>query len=378
VTSRSRDYPRGAASAPLLLVLAALAAAVPRAFAVTSSEALAACTPPFFDEKTTSFVLPPSDAMCESLKSYLEPYSRLTKAADFTVPDVPLWGRVDPAENAFYYNSVKVVMINTGTMAKHPRPTEGMLFALAHEIGHAVQERGGELAWGYQPGLAGKESDRRSRVIEGQADHIAAELLAKAGLGGTRAAAEGVQQFFTCARIQDEGAKARTHPTSKDRFLAPLKQASLMAPPPALDEAGLAAAFDLARRRGDGTASVTVEGGPRVYKPSLGLEDFDAYGRPKTEGLRTKEVPLDARSAPARADASTFWDRMAVSAEAATAEALDWAWFNNSAVESVALKACGVAEPADFNEAVQFGSAAWMRDTAGAMTARLKGMLAKR
>lgn len=327
------------------------------------------CSHRFFDPVATNFVPAPTPQLCASLESYAVSYRKLLRAADFAEDSISLWGRINPDDNAAFYPSVKVVMVNTGTMTRHPKPNEAMLFVLAHELGHAVQERGGELAWRFATGLGEEETKRRSRVTEGQADAIATDLLAKAGLGGARATMKGVEDFFTCATIQNEGLKGTSHPAPKDRFLQQLKQGTLArAPHGTMDDAALAAAFDQAQKRA-GAVDTEPKVGPRVYRPPLGLEDFDAYGRPKTQGLRTSGVPAAQPAVPKDAP---FWTKWRASLDAAWTKAVDSAWFNNPSVEAVALKSCGIPKDVDFNEAVAVGSLAWVSSTAAEMTQRLK------
>ncbi|MBI5597235.1 MAG: hypothetical protein HY928_14170 [Elusimicrobia bacterium] len=368
---RSLVEPRGLSA---VLALALLASA-PRAQDAEPAQ----CPLPFYDFASNGFVPAPSPELCRALQGYAPPMKAILKAADFPEDAIGLWGNTEAGENAGYYHSVKLVMINLGTLKKHPKADAATLFVLAHEIGHAVQHRGGELAWKNSILDKGsKEYLRRNRIIEGQADLIATELLSKAGLGGARTSMNGVEDFFTCSAIQDERAVAVTHPTPKDRFLDQLKQRTLAGPTAArlagakqLDEAGLAAMFDAAGNRGAQPA--LPQGGPRVYKPSLGTDDFDAYGRPKTQGLRTLAVPATAARPAAQAPAGPDgWTKMAVSAQAAWDLAVDAAWFNNPAVESLALKSCGLPKKTDFNEAVAVGGASWLSETAADLTKRLR------
>lgn len=369
MTARSRDYPRGAAPA---LLAAILAGALGPAFAASPPDS--SCPVPFFHPAKTDFVPPPSPEACASAQSYLAPFKSLLRAADFAEGAISLWGRVDPTENAAFFRAVDVVMVNTGTMAKHPKPNSAMLFVLAHEIGHAVQKRNGELAW--KDKGEDEEFLRRSRIVEGQADHIARELLTRAGLGGARATMQGVEQFFSCERIQDGAEAATSHPAAKDRFLQQLKTGSLARKPQGpLDELSLAEAFDRAGRR-SGDAAAPAAGparGPQVYRPSLGVDDFDAYGRPKNEGLRTRAVPSAAARAHEPSAAPGFWENMRRSAGAAWDAVQDRLWFDHPIVETAALKSCGLAKDADFNQAVAVGSWAWARETAAEWTNRLRG-----
>lgn len=358
---------------PLLLAAAAFLAP-PLLAGPQDPGAPVECSLKFFDPEATNFAPAPSAAVCAALESYVGPYKKLLKAADFAEDSIPLWGRIRSDDNAAFYTSAKVVMVNTGTISLHPKPDAAMLFVLAHELGHAVQERGGELAWRYASGLSEEEGKRRSRVTEGQADAIATDLLTRAGLGGARMTMKGVEDFFSCADIQNLELKGVSHPAPKDRFLQQLKQGSLAKSPHApLDDSGLAAAFDQARKRAD-LADSAPKAGPRVYRPPLGLDDFDAYGRPKTQGLRTAGVPAASVAPPVPKDAP-FWTKMRAAAGAAWTKAVDSAWFNNPTVETVALKSCGIAKQADFNEAVAVGSVAWMSDAASDLTKRLKRVL---
>lgn len=358
----------------LPLLLAAAVVASPAAALPLEPGAPVECSLKFFDPEATNFAPAPTAAVCAGLESYVGPFKKLLKAADFAEDSIPLWGRIRADDNAAFYSSAKVVMINTGTISLHPKPDAAMLFVLAHELGHAVQERGGELAWRYAPGLDEEEGKRRSRVTEGQADAIATDLLTKAGLGGARGTMKGVEDFFSCANIQNLELKGSSHPAPKDRFLQQLKQGTLAkSPHGTLDDAGLAAAFDQARKRAD-AVDAGPKVGPRVYRPPLGLDDFDAYGRPKTQGLRTAGVPAARLTAVVPKD-EPFWTKMTASIDAAWTKAVDSAWFNNPSVEKVALKSCGIAKQADFNEAVAVGSVAWASATAAEMTKRLKRVL---
>lgn len=360
-----------------------------------------ACPFLFYDPARGLYTEAPSSEVCGSMRSYLPAFRRLLGAAGFAESDIRLYGQTDPEDNAFYY--LRAVYLNTGAIAAHPTPDAAMLYTLAHEIGHAVQDRGGELAWANEVRRETPEGQERSRKIEGQADHIAADLLEKAGLGGAKTAVRGVEETYSCPSIAAGPRGLGTHPTNKDRFLLQLKKATLSGPGVSTDlraaaSPGGEAAFDGAGR----TASVS-EAQPvpadrpsePAFRPSLGLDGFDAFGRPKNEGLRTAAVPKPGPARPgtaapgaapavrtaAPAEKPGFWGGMAEAAaaarEAAVDAVVDLLWFDNPLVEAVAVKSCGVPKEAGFNEAVKAGWLPWLASKAAEAAEAAKDLYAK-
>lgn len=367
-----------------------------------------ACPFLFYDPARGLYTEAPSAEVCGSMRSYLPAFRRLLGAAGFAESDIHLYGQSDPEDNAFYY--LRAVYLNTGAIAAHPTPDAAMLYTLAHEIGHAVQDRGGELAWANEVRRETAEGRERSRKIEGQADHIAADLLEKAGLGGAKTALRGVEETYSCPSIAAGPRGLGTHPTNKDRFLLQLKKATLSGPgvPTDLHAAapqGGAADFDGTGRTASPFKTEPVPAArpsEAAFRPSLGLDGFDAFGRPKNEGLRTAAVPKPGAprpgtaasgaapapppEAPTRGSAAPpkkpgFWGGMADAAasagEAAVNAVVDLLWFDNPLVEAVAVKSCGVPKEAGFNEAVKAGWLPWLASQAAEAAETAKDLYAK-
>ncbi|TBR24524.1 hypothetical protein EPO15_03885 [bacterium] len=361
-----------------------------------------ACPFLFYHPARERYTDAPSPEVCDSMRSYVPAFNKLLAAADFSEADIQLYGSIDPDDNAFYY--LRAVYLNTGTIAAHPTSDAAMLYTLAHELGHAVQDRGGELAWKKDAPYGSEEWKTRSRKVEGQADHIAADLLEKAGLGGVKTALKGVEEGYSCPSIAAGGRGVGTHPSNGDRFLLQLKKATLTgAGAAAVKDA--AAAFDGAGRRAPSSVPAPVPAdrpSGAVFRPRLGLDDFDAYGRPKNQGLRTAAVPTPGPSAagtlasvltaapfgalpalrPAKpAKSPGFWgglaDAVSSAQEAAVNAVLDFLWFDNPVVEALAVKSCGIPKEAGFNEAVRAGMLPWAASKAAEAAAAAKDLYAK-
>lgn len=347
----------------------------------------------------------PSREACESILSYHPPFRALLKAAAFGESDIALLGRVNPRDNASYFYDSKAVAIYTGKIAKYPTPEAALLFTLAHEIGHAVQDRGGEEAWAQGAPKGDLEEEmRRSRVIEAHADAIAADLLEKAGLADTKAIVAAQEKRFSCPTLQGESAPASTHPAPRDRFLHQLKRATLSGPAVSslsgagpLDGSGLTSVFDRASRR-LASAFTPPEVVAHGYRPPMTVDDFDAWGRPKTQGLRTAGVPqppspallaaqlassalvggvAPALPTPKRGGGgmlSRVADAVVEAKEAAVNAVMGAVWFDNPAVEALALKSCGLPKEGGFNEAVKIGTLSWLDGQAASAANGLKAL----
>lgn len=329
----------------------------------------------------------PSQEACASMAAYLPLFKTLLRAAAFEETEIMLVGRVNPADNASYYYDSKTVALNTGKIAKYPTPGPELLFTLAHEIGHAVQDRGGEEAWARSVPRGGEEELKRSRVIESHADAIAADLLERTGLADRKAIVEAQEIRFSCPAIQGGPTPPGTHPAVKDRFLHQLRRATLTGPAAQaaasagpLDEQGLAGVFDRARRRlaAPFQAPVLARDG---YRPPMTVDDFDTWGRPKTQGLRTAGVPRPPTPAKVGAAPPGFLAKLANAAAAAKDAAFeavaDAVWFDNPVIEDIAVKSCGIPKGAGFNEAVKAGALPWMAAKAAAAAGAVKDFYAQ-
>lgn len=361
------------------------------------------CEIAFLDNPDGTFDAPSKEA-CASMLSYRPAFAALLRAASFEEGQVALKGQFDPSDNAYFDFRENFVGVHTGKIKKYPNPEPALLFTLAHEVGHAVQRRGGEMAWRYSAGTDTPQGHERSRAMEAHADAIAADLLEKAGLADSKAIVTAQETRFGCPSLQGDPAPVTTHPANRDRFLHQLKRVTLSGPAVSplagagpMDESGLASIFDRAARRLS-VPSAPAEVGAPGYRPPLSIDAFDAWGRPKTQGLRTAGVPQPPSAAgtaaqlassvlmggvapalpAAKAKGDGFLARMVNAVveakEAAVNAVMGAVWFDNPAVEALALKSCGLPKEGGFNEAVKVGTLSWLDSTAGAAASNLKAL----
>lgn len=184
---------------------------------------------------------------CASLLSYVPHLSALERGAGFPPGR---WRvavqRYDLLDNVYLAERAGLVVVTTGFLARHPAPTPAVIFTLAHELAHAVQEREAPLR--ADPGAPQEAQDRASRRREAQADSIALELLPRAGYDPALAV-HGLEELLTCAAVSDERPSASPHPAPRVRWL----NLTRIGPHPSSSQAALS--------------------------PSLGTADFDDSGR---------------------------------------------------------------------------------------------------
>lgn len=167
----------------------------------------------WWEEKARISRLPNLTAQdCDNLRAVLSLAEKLAGAAGFAPGELPLRLRPSPVANAGYLvkdsgESIAVVL-NLGFINDHKPESAAMHFVLAHEIGHAVQDRESFL----------NDAAYNYRQLESHADLLAAQILIKAGFN-TKMGIKGKEEKFSCGRIQNEAAPTRTHPSPQDRWI---------------------------------------------------------------------------------------------------------------------------------------------------------------
>jgi predicted Zn-dependent protease len=218
---------------------------------------------------------------CAAMLSYLPHFRALESAAGF--PN-GYWRPVlqrDALDNAYLLERARLMVVTTGFLARHPAADAAVLFTLAHELGHGVQEL--RTPRPTDPG----EQDRVSRRREAHADSIALELLPRAGYDAATAV-RGVESLFTCAAVAEDGTPAALpHPSPRTRWINLL-------------------------RLGPRAPSPRAE-----YSPALRLEDFDDSGRLIATPAPDAESEKAAVRACGRLTRATFDEAVAIGRSAA-------------------------------------------------------------
>lgn len=374
-------------TAPLavgLLVLAASAAAEP-------------CRVPAVDGQNNPVALEDVHPTCLAASAQLRRFEKLRAAAGFGPAQLVYYVEVGAAEgddNGYYWN--KRVAFNDAYLKMYPSPSMVFLATLAHEIGHAVQDRDGDLEWRNRAREAGKaeEAASRTRRLEAHADSIGIELLIRAGYPPD-VFVKGREARFTCAAIAKPADKNPgvddTHPDHRHRWLN-----SLLATPRVVEEltarrreelarlsgasaAALEAAFTGAAPRAEAAVALPPVTGPRLYKPHFKKEDFDDHGRLlpgrlASSDLRLSLPPPDAGpfQETSRLLVLTYTDRLADM----TQNAVNW-WYGRQPMADLAVQACGKLTGADYGEAVNYGVRAWALQATERATAWLDGLRKK-
>ena len=374
-------------TAPLAVVLLFSAA----------SAAAAPCRVPAVDARDNPVALEDTHPTCLAASAQLTRFEKLRAAAGFGPTELGYYVEVGAAEghdNGYYWN--KRVAFNDAYLKLYPSAALPFLATLAHEIGHAVQDRDGDLEWRNRARSTGHaaEAASRTRRLEAHADAIGIELLLRAGYPAD-AFVKGREARFTCEAIAkpatEKPGEDDTHPDHRHRWLN-----SLLATPRVVEEltarrreelsrlngasaATLEAAFTGAARRDDASVAFPAVTGPRVYKPHFKKEDFDdhgriAPGRLASSDLRLSLPPPDAGpfQATSRLVLLSYTDRLAD----ATQNVVNW-WYGRQPLSDLALEACGKVTGADYGEAVSIGVRARALQATERVTAWLDGLRKK-
>lgn len=339
-------------TAPLAVVLLSLLAA---------SASAAQCPVPLYDaEWKTSLPFPDSDPDCALVKVLLPDYARLRDRAGFTAKTLPLVTLKYEQFNAFHSGEKKSVAVTTGFL-HGKRDVYVALNILAHEIGHAVQDRGPEgvekkKVWAEVLEMQ-KDSDYQARNVwaefqrryEGQADGIAQQLLAEAGYpAGT--ARMGTQRVFQCDL---ETVSWNTHPaggrrivdaTLSERYIGRLAKA----------RAAVTGVQFEGGERGDASGTTT-------FTPLVKLDDYGSHGelmpgRFVASDLKLPPPPPGAspRARKRDAEARAAWERLVVKPFAA---AVDEVALESSTTDRI-LESCGTKGARD--QAEDEGLTTWL------------------
>lgn len=349
-------------AAAFLLVLSARAAAAP-------------CRVPVVDKEDRPVVLDETDPMCVAIVAQERRFEKLRTAAGFPADQLTLYlevGHGPGEENAYYWR--KRVALNDAYLRMLPSGSLAYLVSLAHEIGHAVQDRDGDLDWKHAARRAGHmvEAANRSRKVEAHADAIAVELIIRAGYP-PNAFMMGREQRFPCDAVRrpskEEFGVDDTHPEVRDRWINGLLTTPLVveqlterrrdelarlgkASPGALN----AAFTGSVARDGDVPVGPALSG-PRQYRPHFKKDDFDDTGRLRPGRVIVSDLRLAVPGPEAgpveetsRLLLMSYTDRMADAAGAV----VNW-WYTRQPLSDMAVRACGRVTGADYGDAVVYG-----------------------
>lgn len=314
-----------------------------------------------------------SSPACLAVKTLTRDFARIRVTAGFTADQLELSVKPDTSTvNAFYVPGG--VQMTLAFVNKTDITHEGRLMVIAHEIGHAVQDREGTIAWKNEPvvefngtrerGIPWLKSPEhlvyleRSRKVEAHADAIGQELLQRAGYS-TDLFGKGSASFFGCRTLADFERSPRTHPVDAQRYLNT-----------AMTNGALAA--ERARKAASGRFASSPM--PAPFVPAAKITDYAADGgvRPGRRAAAVLAVP------PPPPDAGPL--RRGVNAAAAKfvreniavpfGRAVDGLSERNHVAASV-LKACGTEEASGFDE--DFGVLGWTSRLAADAVLRLVG-----
>jgi len=364
--SRSWGYTSGMRAAPLAVCLL---------FVRAASASAEECPIPMRVAKAFALPLDRGSPTCRAALELVSDFEKVREAAGFA-PEQLIFS-IDPDQKKVnaYYGSGQV-SLTSAFLKDESRGRDARVMTIAHEIGHAVQDRDKLIAWKYEPKeaharrIAGakpppsftgspeeEEFLARSRRLEAHADAIGHELLQRAGYAHDLFA-RGEADFFGCDGVERLRETSSSHPVSPQRFL----NTALTSGAAATEHAR-----DVLRRQADAFGETSAEA-PLVaaaaesFVPRARLEDYDGQGR-ALPGRRVAErlaVPL-----PPREEGALGWHAAFIASSAVDfwiVEPFQSAIDRLSTQESVAsqvLAACGKPETAELYE--EFGVLGWTR-----------------
>jgi hypothetical protein len=273
---------------PLLLLVSLALAPAARA---------ADCPVPMVNPAGASVPLDEASPFGRDASGLVGDFEKLRHAAGFG-PGTLLFGVNDSSEvNAFYVQPGRV-LVNTGFLAAPNLKRNARLMALAHEIGHAVQDRDGDMGWKNAPFQAfyargGREADfasspegaeyyRRNRQFEAHADSIGQELLDRAGYGAGVFAGGSIDLAGGCQTAASLRESPTTHPLYADRQIGQAVRQAMQASARARGASDNLSAALAAPTRSAGlvpSAGPVPASAPRPYVPAAKIGDYDGNGR---------------------------------------------------------------------------------------------------
>ncbi|UPT74104.1 MAG: hypothetical protein M0D55_20175 [Elusimicrobiota bacterium] len=322
--------------------------------------------------------------VCVAALALLTDVDKIRRAAGFDERSLVFLIHLEDTNNA-YYQSGKLG-INSGYLTSElGRPAR--LSSIAHEAGHAVQDKMGKFAWANAPKTAHEsragagpfeespaaaEYYARWRRLEAQADLIGQELLVRAGYDG-RLFLAGKENFLGCGTDEGFGsARNDTHPANAQRYVNAAIAGEVAARNRARGEAeGLAGRLGT-QSSSPGPMSGAPAPPPQAYAPSVSVEELNADGRLKpgrqiARALRVPEPPAGAN--PVREHAQLiagsvvdFW--IAEPFQNAVNRIAE-----NRSAQARVLAFCGTTGAAQFSE--EYSTTGWIRRVARDAAANL-------
>lgn len=308
---------------------------------------------------------------CRAALELLPDFEKLRAAAGFEPDKLALWIDSSVQVNASY--TPEKILLTTAFLKDASRGRDARVMAIAHEIGHAVQDRQGLIAWRNEPAFAfarrvaderprpeligsGSEEEKeflvRSRRLEAQADTNGQELMVRAGYQIT-SFTEGTADYFGCQNPMMSSESS--HPAGAQRFVNSVVTGGAIA-----NERARAAL----RRQADefGTASAADVSVPvQPYVPRTNIDDFNDQGQLLPGRLATARrgvpSPSEESGAVARRPSiiSNLVNHLVVEPFAAAVD--EYATQNSFAIRVFA--ACGTPEVAEMTR--HFGVWDWIK-----------------
>ncbi len=313
---------------------------------------------------------------CRAASDLLVDVAKLRAAAGFA--ESALSFSVDPDQaGADVYYRAKGVWITVSYLNNASLGREARLTSLAHEIGHGVQDRDGQVPdlpdseefAEMSPERQEKHHEHRRR-LEAHADAIGQELLLRAGFSsglfvGGRTNRDG------CRGLDGLSDHKLTHPADAQRFV----NAAMASGALANDRARRISLTLSSALGGAGPGATAVsELKPAPYVPTARLEDYDGRGRFKPGRLAAESlrVPLAPRGAgPVRKHAALIASAVVDFLVAEPFRAAVDRVAGRDRVAAQVLAACGKPQAAEFAE--DFSVLGWTRRIAADAALRAVG-----
>lgn len=160
---------------------------------------------------------------CSAALAYLPHLQSLERAAGFTEGRWRLAVQRAQDDNAYLIPKAGLLIATTEFLRRHPSADDAVLFTLAHELGHGVQEKTSPYA--PDPSTPEAEQDRADRRREAHADALGRDILARAGYDALTAV-RGVEAMFGCGAVVSGTPASGPHPAARTRWINLLRLGS--------------------------------------------------------------------------------------------------------------------------------------------------------